>query len=66
MSEPPRQITFATQQQRSASEQIVQTMREVAEVTKQTAAGMKQSASSVADLNGLADQFKLRIREFRL
>jgi methyl-accepting chemotaxis protein len=61
-----RQITFATQQQRSASEQIVQTMREVAEVTKQTAAGMKQSANSVADLNVLADQFKARIREFRL
>jgi methyl-accepting chemotaxis protein len=61
-----RQITFATQQQRSASEQIVQTMREVAEVTKQTAAGMKQSANSVADLNVLADQFKTRIREFRL
>ncbi len=61
-----RQITFATQQQRSASEQIVQTMREVAEVTKQTAAGMKQSANSVSDLNALADQFKIRIREFRL
>jgi methyl-accepting chemotaxis protein len=61
-----RQITFATQQQRSASEQIVQTMREVAEVTKQTAAGMKQSANSVTDLNILADQFKARIREFRL
>ena len=29
-----RQITFATQQQQSASEQIVQTMREVAEVTQ--------------------------------
>ena len=29
-----RQITFATQQQQSASEQIVQTMREVAEVTR--------------------------------
>lgn len=61
-----RQITFATQQQRSASEQIVQTMREVAEVTKQAAAGMKQSAASVAELNVLADQFKTRIREFRL
>jgi methyl-accepting chemotaxis protein len=61
-----RQITFATQQQRSASEQIVQTMREVAEVTRQTAASMKQSESSVADLGLLADQFKTRIREFKL
>jgi methyl-accepting chemotaxis protein len=61
-----RQITFATQQQRSASEQIVQTMREVAEVTKQSAAGMKQSAGSVAELNLLAEQFKNRIREFKL
>jgi len=61
-----RQITLATQQQRSASEQIVQTMREVADVTKQSAAGMKQSAASVSELNKLADQFKTRIKEFRL
>jgi methyl-accepting chemotaxis protein len=61
-----RQITFATQQQQSASEQIVLTMREVAEVTQHAAAGMKQSASSVGELNALADQFKTRIREFKL
>jgi methyl-accepting chemotaxis protein len=61
-----RQITFATQQQQSASEQIVQTMREVAEVTKNAAAGMKHSANSVGELNLLADQFKTRIREFKL
>jgi methyl-accepting chemotaxis protein len=61
-----RQITFATQQQQSASEQIVQTMREVAEVTRQAASGMKQSANSVGELNLLADQFKTRIREFKL
>jgi len=56
-----RQITFATQQQQSASEQIVQTMREVAEVTRHAAAGMKQSANSVGELNLLADQFKTQI-----
>jgi methyl-accepting chemotaxis protein len=61
-----RQITFATQQQQSASEQIVQTMREVAQVTQQAAAGMKQSADSVGELNLLADDFKTRIREFKL
>ena len=61
-----RQITFATQQQQSASEQIVQTMREVAEVTKHAAAGMRTSAGSVAELNLLADQFKTRIKEFKL
>jgi methyl-accepting chemotaxis protein len=61
-----RQITFATQQQQSASEQIVQTMREVAEVTRQAASGMKQSANSVGELNLLADQFKTRIKEFKL
>jgi methyl-accepting chemotaxis protein len=61
-----RQITFATQQQQSASEQIVQTMREVAEVTRHAASGMKQSANSVGELNVLADQFKTRIREFKL
>jgi methyl-accepting chemotaxis protein len=61
-----RQITFATQQQQSASEQIVLTMREVAEVTRHSASGMKQSANSVGELNLLADQFKTRIREFKL
>jgi len=61
-----RQITFATQQQQSASEQIVQTMREVADVTKNAAAGMKHSANAVGELNVLADQFKTRIREFKL
>jgi methyl-accepting chemotaxis protein len=61
-----RQITLATQQQQSASEQIVQTMREVAVVTSDAAAGMKQSAASVGELNVLADQFKTRIKEFKL
>ena len=61
-----RQITLATQQQQSASEQIVQTMREVAVVTSEAAAGMKQSAAAVGELNVLADQFKSRIKEFKL
>ena len=61
-----RQITLATQQQQSASEQIVQTMREVAVVTSESAAGMKQSATAVGELNVLADQFKTRIKEFKL
>jgi methyl-accepting chemotaxis protein len=41
-------------------------MREIAEVTQQAASTMKQSASSVAELNVLADQFKNRIKEFKL
>ena len=61
-----RQITFATQQQQSASEQIVQTMREVADVTRHAAGGMKKYANSVGELNLLADQFKTRIKEFKL
>lgn len=61
-----RQITLATHQQRSGSEQIVQSMQEVAEITKQAAAGVKQSANSMAELNELADQLKARIREFKL
>lgn len=61
-----REITAATQQQRGASEQIVETMREVAEVTRQAAASTQQSADAVAELNVLADQFKTRIKEFKL
>ena len=41
-------------------------MREVAVVTSEAAAGMKQSAASVGELNVLADQFKTRIKEFKL
>jgi methyl-accepting chemotaxis protein len=61
-----REITAATQQQRGASEQIVETMREVAEVTRQAASSTQQSADAVAELNVLADQFKTRIKEFKL
>jgi methyl-accepting chemotaxis protein len=35
-------------------------------VTRQAAAGMKQSANSVGELNLLADQFQTRIKEFKL
>jgi len=41
-------------------------MREVAEVTRQAASSTQQSADAVAELNVLADQFKTRIKEFKL
>lgn len=51
-------ITLATQQQQSASEQVVKTVREVELVTKQSAAGSKQLAAGVTQLREMATQFQ--------
>jgi len=61
-----KQISIATQQQRSASDQVVMTMRQISEVAQQTAVGMKQSTKAVGELNRLADEFKEKIKGFRL
>jgi methyl-accepting chemotaxis protein len=50
------EISLATAQQRSASEQVVETMREVADVARQSAAGARQMADSSATLTAIADR----------
>lgn len=50
------EIGLATAQQQSASEQVVETMREIAEVARQTALGSRQMAESAAILTGIADR----------
>ena len=61
-----RQIVMATQQQKSATEQVAGTMKEISEVVGQTAAGLKQSTAAVAELNKLADDSKEVIKKFRM
>jgi methyl-accepting chemotaxis protein len=61
-----KQISVATQQQRTASDQIVASMRELADVIKQTAAGMKQSSLAAGELNQLAVELKERVSAFQV
>ncbi|HEX9093651.1 MAG TPA: methyl-accepting chemotaxis protein [Coriobacteriia bacterium] len=50
-----KQISIATQQQRTASDQVVVSMREVAQVSQHQAAAARQISGSVGALNELAD-----------
>ncbi len=59
-------ISMATQQQKSASEQVVQAMRNIDTVTKQFVSSTKQTASSAIQLNSLSQELKQAIGEFKL
>ena len=50
------EITMATSQQQSASEQVVETMREIADVARRTALGSRQLQDSSQRLSQLADR----------
>jgi len=64
-TEASRQIVMATQQQKSATEQVAGTMREISEVVGQTAAGLKQSTATIAELNKMADDLKEIVKKFK-
>ena len=57
-SEAGQEISLATTQQRTASEQIVETMREVAEVANQTADGSRQLAEAATMLSAIAERLQ--------
>lgn len=59
------EISVATRQQRSASDQVVTAMGQVAEVAQQFAAGSKQAASSAVEINQLAGEFDQSISAFQ-
>jgi methyl-accepting chemotaxis protein len=61
-----KEISIATQQQKSASDQTVQVMRNINEVTERFASATKQTASSALLLNSLAGELKAAIGEFKL
>ncbi len=64
-SDASRQIVMATQQQRSATEQVAATMKEIAEVVKQSSIGLKQFTVAIADMNKLADEFKVMVGRYK-
>jgi PAS domain S-box-containing protein len=61
-----KEISIATQQQKFASEQVVQAMREIDSVTKQFASSTRQAAESVAQLSTLSEELKSAIADFKL
>jgi methyl-accepting chemotaxis protein len=59
-----REISIATQQQRSASDQVVAAMTQVSDVSRQYAVGSKQSASAAAQLTALSEELRGSIAAF--
>lgn len=49
-----QEISLATAQQQTASEQVVETMRDIAEVSRQTASGSRQTAEAATTLTSIA------------
>jgi len=61
-----KEISIATQQQRSASDQVVSAMTAVSDVSRQYAVGSKQAAAAAAQLNVLAAELRSSIEQFRV
>jgi methyl-accepting chemotaxis protein len=61
-----RQITLVTQQQRSGTEQVLQSVREIAETLTQSVAAMAQTRSSAEQLKSQADKLSTLVRAFRI
>lgn len=63
-SDAARVINLATQQQRTATEQVVSSMAEVEDVTRRTAFASKQATNAASQLNQLAYRLAELIRRF--
>lgn len=59
-----KEISIATQQQRSASEQVVGAMGHVSDAARQYAVGSQQSAAAAAQLTELASDLRTSIARF--
>jgi methyl-accepting chemotaxis protein len=64
-SDAARVINLATQQQRTATEQVVASMGEIEEVTRQTTQASKQATGAAAELSQLAGRLSELIRRFK-
>jgi len=62
-SENAGEISIATQQQKSASDQIVLTLKEITEVTRQQARGLKESSAELETLNSTALNLQLQTQK---
>ena len=65
-AEVARQIALSTNQQRTASEQMVVAVGEIAEVSRQSAAGSQQAQVAADTLNDLADRLQRTLHPFTL
>jgi methyl-accepting chemotaxis protein len=65
-SDAARVIHLATQQQRTATEQVVQSMSEIEEVTRQAQAGSKQATGAAAELTKLAERLAELVKKFKV
>jgi len=65
-SDAARVIHLATQQQRTATEQVVQSMSEIEEVTRQAQTGSKQATGAAAELTRLAERLAELVKRFRV
>jgi methyl-accepting chemotaxis protein len=61
-----REISIATQQQRSASDQVVLAMAQVSDASRQYAVGSRQSEASAKDLAVLAESMRGTIDTFNV
>jgi methyl-accepting chemotaxis protein len=64
-SDAARVINLATQQQRTATEQVVASMGEIEDVTRQTAQASKQATGAAAELTQLASRLAELIKRFK-
>ncbi|MDO8736893.1 MAG: methyl-accepting chemotaxis protein [Thermoleophilia bacterium] len=60
------EISIATQQQKSASEQVVVAMTSISEASKQQASGARQTAAATEQLNQAAVELRQAISRFRV
>jgi methyl-accepting chemotaxis protein len=64
-SDAARVINLATQQQRTATEQVVASMAEIEDVTRQTTQASRQATSAAAELTQLASRLSELIKRFK-
>jgi len=64
-SDAARVINLATQQQRTATEQVVASMAEIEDVTRQTTQASKQATGAAAELTTLAGRLAELIKRFK-
>ncbi|SEK66823.1 MULTISPECIES: methyl-accepting chemotaxis protein [Stigmatella] len=64
-SDAARVINLATQQQRTATEQVVASMAEIEDVTRQTTQASKQATGASAELTQLASRLAELIKRFK-
>jgi methyl-accepting chemotaxis protein len=63
-TESARQITLVTQQQRTATEQVLQSMRQISGLLTQTVTSAQQTRSAAEVLKQLADQLSTVLKSF--